>query len=135
MNTTENQEDMYEGFEGDVRKLDELVGQLELWSDEYTINHKKEEIRLPQYIELHYNLEELKKSIFAFLNQNKDDNDKKEYLDQKRLEIEHRLKEYEVTEENIHNWIREIKMLYPIIANSPILENNRDYLEQIIKQV
>ena len=38
-----------EAFEGNVRKLDELVSQLELWSDECTINHKKEEVRLPQY--------------------------------------------------------------------------------------
>ncbi len=135
MNMTQIEEDMYEGFEGDIRKLDELVGQLELWSDEYTINHKKEEIRLPQYIELHYNLEELKKDLFTFLDEHKDDSDKKEYLEEKKLEINSKLKQYEVTEETIHNWVREIKLPYPLIANSPILEENRDYIEGILKQI
>ena len=134
MSVNEMQEDIYQVFEGNVRKLDELIGQLELWSDEYTINHKKEEIRLPQYIELHYNLEELKEELFGFLDEKKEDSDRKEYLEQKKLEVENRLSEYEVTQENIHNWVRAIKMPYSLVANSPILENNREYIEYILKK-
>ena len=68
MSMNEALEEALEAFQGDVRKLDELISQLELWSDECTINHKKEEIRLPQYIELHLNLEELKEQLDEEIN-------------------------------------------------------------------
>ncbi|MEE1072560.1 MAG: hypothetical protein U0L26_09305, partial [Cellulosilyticum sp.] len=58
----------YEEFETNIRKLDQLISQLELWSDEYTINHKKEEVRLPEYIELHLNLESFKEALESEMN-------------------------------------------------------------------
>lgn len=126
-------QEQYEYFEGNIRKLDELIGQLELWSDEYTINHKKEELRLPEYIELHHNLEELKEELFTLLNQQIAQEGKTERLLQAENTIEHRLAEYKVTEAHIHDWIREIKDMYILIAKSPILEENRVYLEAILK--
>ena len=56
MNESTNLEAFYEDIEGDYRKLEELIMQLEVWSDTYTINHKKEEERLEEYMELSENL-------------------------------------------------------------------------------
>ncbi|MEG0501179.1 MAG: hypothetical protein RR525_02975, partial [Cellulosilyticaceae bacterium] len=65
MNQNWNEEEDYELFKGDLRKLDELIAQLELWRDEKTINHKKEKIRLEEYVELSKNLYELKEDLAA----------------------------------------------------------------------
>lgn len=126
-------QEQYEHFEGNIRKLDELIGQLELWSDEYTINHKKEEVRLPEYIELHQNLEALKEELFTFLNQQIACEGKTERLLQAENTIYNRLADYKVTEAHIHDWIREIQEIYILIAKSPILEKNRAYLEKIVE--
>lgn len=126
-------QEQYENFEGNIRKLDELIGQLELWSDEYTINHKKEELRLPEYIELHYNLEALKEELFTFLNEQIACEGKTERLLEAESAIYNRLTDYKVTEAHIHEWIREIKDIYILIAKSPLLEKHRAYLEEILK--
>lgn len=123
----------YEEFEGDVRKLEELIGQLELWSDEYTINHKREEVRLPEYVELHLNLEALKEQLFAFINQQIAKEGKTEWSVKAETDIKHRLASYRETEAHIHKWIREIKDIYILIAKSPLLEKNRAYIEEILK--
>ena len=123
----------YEEFEGDVRKLEELIGQLELWSDEYTINHKREEVRLPEYVELHLNLEALKEQLFAFINQQIAKEGKTEWSIKAETDIKYRLASYRQTEVHIHKWIREIKDIYILIAKSPLLEKNRDYIEEILK--
>ena len=57
MSTNWNTQEIYESFEdeifeGDIRKLDELIGQLEVWSDIKTINHKMELARLEEYVYL-----------------------------------------------------------------------------------
>lgn len=123
----------YEEFEGDVRKLEELIGQLELWSDEYTINHKREEVRLPEYVELHLNLEALKEQLFAFINQQIAKEGKTEWSVKAETDIKYRLASYRETEAHIHKWIREIKDIYILIAKSPLLEKNRAYIEEILK--
>ena len=123
----------YEEFEGDVRKLEELIGQLELWSDEYTINHKREEVRLPEYVELHLNLEALKEQLFAFINQQIAKEGKTEWSIKAETDIKYRLASYRQTEAHIHKWIRDIKDIYILIAKSPLLEKNRAYIEEILK--
>ena len=123
----------YEEFEGDVRKLEELIGQLELWSDEYTINHKREEVRLPEYVELHLNLEALKEQLFAFINQQIAKEGKTEWSIKAETDIKYRLASYRQTEAHIHKWIREIKDIYILIAKFPLLEKNRAYIEEILK--
>ena len=123
----------YEEFEGDVRKLEELIGQLELWSDEYTINHKREEVRLPEYVELHLNLEALKEQLFAFINQQIAKEGKTEWSIKAETDIKYRLASYRQTEAHIHKWIREIKDIFILIAKSPLLEKNRAYIEEILK--
>lgn len=123
----------YEEFEGDVRKLEELIGQLELWSDEYTINHKREEVRLPEYVELHLNLEALKEQLFAFINQQIAKEGKTEWSIKAETDIKYRLASYRQIEAHIHKWIREIKDIYILIAKSPLLEKNRAYIEEILK--
>lgn len=122
----------YEDFEGNRRKLAELIGQLELWSDEYTINHKKEEIRLPEYVELHCNLEALKQELFEFIKNHEQDG-KADYLVEAKEDIKARLTAYEITEKTIHEWIRDIKDVYILMAKSPVLEENRGYLEAVLE--
>nr|WP_302595554.1 hypothetical protein [uncultured Cellulosilyticum sp.] len=124
------QEEPYELFEGDIRKLDELISQLELWSDEYTINHKKEEIRLPEYMGLHENLEELKGELQAFIDARRAEGDEK--IEAYAQSIAEKLEKYKETEDVIHDWIREIKNVYVLVMKSSILEKNRDYIEQIM---
>lgn len=124
------QEEPYELFEGDIRKLDELISQLELWSDEYTVNHKKEEVRLPEYMGLHENLEELKGELQAFIDARRAEGDEK--IEAYAVSIAEKLEKYKETEEVIHNWIRDIKNVYVIVMKSPILEKNRAYIDGII---
>ena len=126
-------QEQHENFEGDMRKLAELIGQLELWSDEYTVNHKKEELRLPEYVELHYNLEELKEQLFNVIKDQSEVEGKTEFLLNAEKESKERLANYEVTEEVIHRWIKEIKDIHVLIAKSPVLEKHREYLAEITK--
>ncbi|MGL4800198.1 MAG: hypothetical protein ACRDDX_16085 [Cellulosilyticaceae bacterium] len=134
MNQDIHSEEMYEIFEGDLRKLDELIGQLELWSDEYTINHKKEELRLPQYIELHNNLEEQKELMADFLSERIAEEGKSERVVGYQERIEQRLHAYEETEKVIHDWVRAIKDVQVLIMRSEILQNNKDYIESILNE-
>lgn len=122
----------YEDFENNVRKLDELINQLELWSDEYTINHKKEEERLPEYMELHLNLEAFKQELEEQIKLLSQEEVLKEAIEKAKQHIEERLLAYKETEVIIHDWIRAIKNPYSLIHNSNILQNNKEYLESII---
>lgn len=133
MNQDIHLDEKYEIFEGDLRKLDELIGQLELWSDVNTINHKKEELRLPEYIELHLNLEELKEMIQDFIEERIAEENITERLTAYQEEIEQKLQKYKVTEEVIHNWIREIKNVQVMMMKSDVLQNNKAYIESILR--
>ena len=134
MNQDIHLEERYEIFEGDLRKLEELIGQLELWSDEYTINHKKEEVRLPEYIELHNNLEELKELIQDFLEERIAEEGHTEQLQMYEERVEERLNAYQETEDVIHEWVKAIKNLPVILAKSSILQENQAYLEAILAE-
>lgn len=134
MKLDERLEMAYEAFELNIRKLEELISQLELWSDEYTINHKKEEVRLPEYMELHLNLEAFKAELEEQIAELSKEEILKETLEQAKVRIAERLKAYEETEEVIHDWIREIKNPYMLIHNSAVLEKNKAYIEAIINQ-
>lgn len=127
-------EEKYEEFEGNIRKLDELIGQLELWSDEYTINHKKEEIRLPQYIELHNNLEELKQILYVFIQERVQEEGNTERIISYQDAIKKKLEAYKEAETTIHNWIRNIKDIRVLIMKSDILKSNKEYIEEIISK-
>lgn len=133
MNQDIHVEEMYEIFEGDLRKLDELIGQLELWSDDYTINHKKEEIRLPEYVELHNNLEELKETIHEFLDERILEEGVTERISAYQERVESKLMAYKETEQVIHEWIRAIKNVQVLMMRSPILQENKSYIEAIIE--
>ena len=122
-----------EAFEGNVRKLDELVSQLELWSDECTINHKKEEVRLPQYIELHLNLEALKEELKDEISTLSKEEALREAVSTQEKHIHAHLEKYKETEAIIHGWIREIKNIYVLMNQSRVLEENKDYLMNIIE--
>lgn len=133
MKDNDSTQALYEDFEGEMRKLEELIGQLELWSDEYTINHKREEVRLPEYVELHFNLEALKEQLFTFINQQIVKEGRTEWSIKAETDIKARLASYKETEAHIHQWIREIKDIYILIAKLPQLEKHKAYLEEILK--
>lgn len=133
MSMNEALEEALEAFQGDVRKLDELISQLELWSDECTINHKKEEIRLPQYIELHLNLEELKEQLDEEINALGEESEIQAQVEAAKAHIQQQLASYKETEQVIHDWIREIKNIYVLINSSRVLEQNKEYLNTIIE--
>jgi len=126
-------EEQYEAFQGTLRRLEELISQLELWSDECTINHKKEEVRLPQYIEIHESLEEVKVELNDFIVAHKNDEAFKACLLEDEVRIKEKLEGYKETEENIHNWIREIKNIHILIEKSNIIKTNRSFIEAICR--
>lgn len=125
-------EEQYEMFEGDLRRLEELIGQLEFWSDECTINHKKEDVRLPEYIELNNNLEALKEQLQKFLEDHMNDEGMKDQVKAYRDAINQKLRDYQVTKEHIHNWVREIKNIYTLVMKSDVLKENKAYIDEII---
>lgn len=129
----EHLEEQYEIFEAEMRRFEGLISQLELWSDECTINHKKEEVKLPQYVEMHLNLEEACEGLREFIESHKETEGDTERLRAYEKNIDEKLKEYKVTEDIIHEWMRAIKNMYILIAKSPVLEKNRSFIEEICK--
>lgn len=132
MNLNETLVDVYEDFQGDIRKLEELISQMALWADECTINHKKEEIRLPQYIELHLNLEMLKQQLQEKILTLGKEEELKEKIQEAQHTIEEQLERYKAIERIIHQWIKEIKNIYILMNQSRVLEENKDYLLGIL---
>lgn len=133
MNLNETLEQAIEAFEGNVRRLDGLISQLALWSDECTVNHKKEEVRLPQYVELHLNLEALKEELVQQEVALADEEAAREIVSSAKEHIAAQLAAYETTEALIHQWIREIKNPHVLIHQSKVLTDNKDYLFSIIE--
>ena len=123
MNENTNLEAFYEDIEGDYRKLEELIMQLEVWSDTYTINHKKEEERLEEYMELSENLYNQE----ALIREHVEGEERISYLSR----LEERMLHYKETEAIIHNWVRDIHELHIMMMRSPILKGYRDEIEAI----
>lgn len=128
----EQLEEEYECFEGDLRRLDELISQLELWSDECTINHKREDTKLVEYVELHNNLEALKEGLNDFLAEHAQDEGKSESLKAYSQAIEEKIGKFKETEDHIHTWIREIKDIQIIVMRSETLKDNKEFIDEII---
>lgn len=124
-------EEQYEDFQGILRRMEGLISQLELWSDECTINHKKEEVRLVQYVEIHQSLEEVKQELYDFINTHKASEELRERLLMDEASIAEKLENYKETETVIHDWIREIKNIYVLIARSSVLEAHRTFVEAV----
>ena len=127
MNENTNLEAFYEDIEGDYRKLEELIMQLEVWSDTYTINHKKEEERLEEYMELSENLYNQEALIRENVEAHVEGEERTSYLSR----LEERMLHYKETEAIIHNWIRDIRELHIMMMRSPILKGYRDEIEAI----
>ncbi|MEF9959449.1 MAG: hypothetical protein RR448_07705 [Niameybacter sp.] len=133
MSYNEQLEEQYESFEGDLRKLAELICQLELWSDECTINHKREDVKLVEYVELHNNLETLKDDLEAFLAERHQEEGETERLSDYRKVIEERLAAFAGTKEGIHNWMKDIKNIQVMIMRSDILQDHRAFIDSVVK--
>lgn len=127
MNESTNLEAFYEDIEGDYRKLEELIMQLEVWSDTYTINHKKEEERLEEYMELSENLYNQEALIREKVDAHVEGEECTSYLSR----LEERMLHYKETEAIIHNWVRDIHELHIMMMRSPILKGYRDEIEAI----
>lgn len=127
MNENTNLEAFYEDIEGDYRKLEELIMQLEVWSDTYTINHKKEEERLEEYMELSENLYNQEALIRENVEAHVEGEERISYLSR----LEERMLHYKETEAIIHNWVRDIHELHIMMMRSPILKGYRDEIEAI----
>ncbi len=127
MNESTNLEAFYEDIEGDYRKLEELIMQLEVWSDTYTINHKKEEERLEEYMELSENLYNQEALIREKVEAHVEGEERISYLSR----LEERMLHYKETEAIIHNWVRDIHELHIMMMRSPILKGYRDEIEAI----
>ena len=127
MNESTNLEAFYEDIEGDYRKLEELIMQLEVWSDTYTINHKKEEERLEEYMELSENLYNQEALIRENVEAHVEGEERISYLSR----LEERMLHYKETEAIIHNWVRDIRELHIMMMRSPILKGYRDEIEAI----
>lgn len=124
-------EEQFENFEGSFRRMEGLISQLELWSDDCTINHKKEEVRLPQYIEIHQSLEEVKDELESFMAAQQNNVELAEKLANYKKLMAEKLEAYKETEAVIHEWIKEIKNIHVLIAKSSVLQANREWLEAI----
>ena len=127
MNESTNLEAFYGDIEGDYRKLEELIMQLEVWSDTYTINHKKEEERLEEYMELSENLYNQEALIREKVEAHVEGEECTSYLSR----LEERMLHYKETEAIIHNWVRDIHELHIMMMRSPILKGYRDEIEAI----
>lgn len=132
MDLNETLQMKYEEFEADLRRLDQLINELELWSDEFTVNHKKEEVRLPEYMEINQNFEEHKQNLVAQMNELSQEEVLKEKMNEAREYVAQRLADYQQTEEVIHDWIRAIKNPYMLLNNTSALQKYREYIESII---
>lgn len=120
-------EEFYEQLEGDIRKLDELIAQLELWSDINTANHKKEETRLEEYMALSENLYEQERLIKEAITEHLNEDEQGQYEER----IHAKMETYKETEAIIHNWVRAIKDVQLMIMRSQVLYSYKEELEAI----
>lgn len=134
MNQNWNVEEDYELFKGDLRRLDELIAQLELWRDEKTINHKKEQLRLEEYVELSKNLYELQEEVESNIAEHMALEETAELAKEHQMAVEEKFRAFRETEEAIHTWIREIKEVEVLITKSSVLPEYREYLEGILNK-
>ena len=56
-----------------------------------------------------------------------------ELLTDYQEKIEQKLQKYKVKEKVIHNWIREIKNVQVMMMKSDVLQNNKAYIESILR--
>ena len=129
MNENRDLELIYEEIEGDCRKLEELIMQLEVWSDTYTLNHKKEQERLEEYMQLSENLYNQEQLIHEKIEEYAKEEAYTKYLSC----LEEKMSQYKETEAVIHQWVREIRDLPIIISRSPLLNDYREEIEAIKK--
>ena len=120
---------IYEEIEGDCRKLEELIMQLEVWSDTYTLNHKKEQERLEEYMQLSENLYNQGQLIREKIEEYAKEEAYTKYLSC----LEEKMSQYKETEAVIHQWVREVRDLPIIISRSPLLNDYRAEIEAIKK--
>ena len=120
---------IYEEIEGDCRKLEELIMQLEVWSDTYTLNHKKEQERLEEYMQLSENLYNQEQLIREKIEEYAKEEAYTKYLSC----LEEKMSQYKETEAVIHQWVREVRDLPIIISRSPLLNDYREEIEAIKK--
>lgn len=134
MNQNWDLEEFNEMFEGQMRRVDELIGQLEVWCDTYTINHKKEEMRLDDYAVLSKNLyeqvEELKEALVLFRANEADEH----WASEQEACLEAKMKGYIPTEADIKKWMEEIKDLRILLMNSSVLQKHREHIEWLLDQ-
>lgn len=133
MNQNWNEEEDYELFKGDMRRLDELIAQLELWKDEKTINHKKEQVRLEEYVELSKNLYELQDELNANVAFHIEQEETAQLAKEHKMSIDAKLDAFKETEEAIHAWIKDIKELDVLIMKSSVLPEYKDNLYEIVQ--
>lgn len=126
-------EDAFEAFEGDLRKLDELIAQLEVWSDMYTINHKKEQARLEEYVELSKNLYELQTRLYDTIGDYTTLGITKEQATGYRTKVEEKFANFKEIEIIIHDWIRNVENIRLLLMRSPILNEHRASIQKIIE--
>ncbi|MGL4738623.1 MAG: hypothetical protein ACRCW2_14315 [Cellulosilyticaceae bacterium] len=121
-----------ETFEGQMRRVDELIGQLEVWCDTYTINHKKEEMRLDDYAVLSTNLyeqvQELKEEIGTFEAHEQDE----VWVAEQTAKLEEKMRYYEPTECMIKEWMMAIKGIQVLLINSAVLQKHREHIQWLL---
>lgn len=132
MNQNWDLEVFNETFEGQMRRVDELIGQLEVWCDANTINHKKEEMRLDDYAVLSKNLYEqvavLKEELAHFQEHEQDET----WVATQKMKLEEKMCQYEPTEALIKDWMKEVKELQLMLINSSVLQQHREHLAWLL---
>ncbi|MHC1750867.1 MAG: hypothetical protein AB9856_21545 [Cellulosilyticaceae bacterium] len=125
----ENQQEV----EGNIRKLEELIAQLELWSDMNIVNHKKEQVKLEEYVQLSKNLYDLKAELDAIMQDAYVINHEASLIAIYEDILERKFSVFKETEHNIHKWIKEIKDMNIIIMKSQTLVDYKAYMETLLK--
>lgn len=123
-----------EAFQSDMRKVDELIGQLNVWGDINTVNHKLEQERLEEYIAFCKQLYELQEKVYSFAGLTVTVESGNETATKYEAIIEQKFSSLAETDTKITKWISEIKELDQIIMKSELLQEHRFFLKDIVQK-
>ncbi|MEG0352968.1 MAG: M3 family oligoendopeptidase [Cellulosilyticaceae bacterium] len=123
-----------EAFQGDMRRVDELIGQLNGWGDRNTVNHKLEQEKLEEYIGLCKQLYEVQERVYSFAGLTVTVESGNEEANKYEAIIEQKISGLAETEAKIGKWISEMKDLDTIIMKSELLQEHRFFIKEIVQK-
>lgn len=128
--------DSFEGeaYQGDLKKLDGLIGELSNLADEITKDHNSEKEKLERYIDLTEKMSLMFEKLGVYAELIVSVNSKDELANKYADVVDQKKNDLAEPETKISKWISEIKNLEAVIESSAHLKEFEFFLKEIVEQ-